>query len=97
MGSGFLDTYPPTLWIRDGQSPMGRSRSSNRRSSRGGPAADLVLVHFDRLDRCRIGPSYVSRQSGTEKISCVTITTESKMVLDSRGSCVCGGYLRVAD
>ncbi len=33
-------------------------------------------------------PSYVSRQSGTEKISRATIATAPTMALDSRGSCV---------
>ncbi len=36
--------------------------------------------------RCR--PSYVSRQSGTEKISRATIATAPTMALDSSGSCV---------
>ena len=33
-------------------------------------------------------PSYVSRQSGTEKISRATIATAPTMALDSSGSCV---------
>ncbi len=35
----------------------------------------------------RYRSSYVSRQSGTEKISRVTIATGSTMVLDSSGAC----------
>jgi hypothetical protein len=35
----------------------------------------------------RYRPSYVSRQSGTEKISRVTTATSSTMVLDSSGTC----------
>jgi hypothetical protein len=35
-------------------------------------------------------------ESGTEKVSCATMTTDSKLVFDSRGSCVLR-RLRVAD
>ncbi len=45
----------------------------------------------------RYRPSYVSRQSGTEKISRVTVATGSTIVLDSSGTCDGERWMAVAN